>query len=124
MISWVHMRFRQWGEWMQKGQRDSSAGLVANWEPVGSSNFRQAVVPIKSLDCRRVNDWVAGQDKDAQLLMYRVYCTAKTARQNAVLLDMSVRTLYARLHALQSAFAQLDDGGGTAVVEPVSHSAE
>jgi hypothetical protein len=106
MIKWVHWRFIGWGEWMQKGQRDSCAGLTANWEGVGSGNFKTSVIPIRNLDSSRVNDWVAMKDADAQMLMYRMYCTGKSARQNAMLLNISVRTLYARLHILMTDYAR------------------
>jgi hypothetical protein len=85
MIHWVDQHLIRWGQWVQLGQ---------------------AIVPIKDIELSRTHDWVRSlQDQDQRLLFY-VYCTPATARENAVKIGISLRTLYTRLHSVQSEYAR------------------
>lgn len=106
MIHWVDQQLIRWGQWLQTGRGLGSAGLTANWEIVGRSNVRSAVIPVKDIECSRTHDWVATLPEADQVLLYRAYCTPKTARQNAVILGCSLRTMYARLHRLHVEYAR------------------
>ncbi len=106
MIAWVDAQLTQWGEWLQSGR--GATCPTAKWDTVGRSNVRTAVVPIKNadLDSSRTHDWVLSLPEAEQRLLLEVYCTPRTTRQNAVKLGISLRTMYARLHAVQVAYAR------------------
>ena len=106
MIVWVDGVFTRWGVWLQTNRGRGSAGLTADWTNVGRSNFRQAVVPVRDLDCSRINDWVEQQDLQARQLLMEVYCTTRSSVEHAIALSLSTRTLYARLHTLQTRYAE------------------
>jgi hypothetical protein len=106
MIFWVDLRFCQWGRWVQMGRGLGSKGLSAAWGTVGGGNAKTSFVPIKSLEDSRTDDWVRAQEPQAQAILLQVYCTPATSIENARVLKMSLRTLYARLHTLQVAYTQ------------------
>jgi hypothetical protein len=106
MINWVDDRFSRWGCWLQMGRGMGSAGLSASWGTVGRSNVRTAFIPIKSIEDSRTDDWVRALPVDDQKIMFEVYCTPHTAVDNARVLKMSTRTLYAKLHSLQVAYTR------------------
>lgn len=109
MIHWVNQHLIRWGQWVQLGRGRGSSGLTASWDSVGRSTVSQAIVPIKDIGMSRTHDWVASRQEDEQRLLFHVYCTPATARQNAIKLNMSLRTLYAHLHTLQSEYARSCD---------------
>ena len=106
MIHWVNQHLIRWGQWVQLGRGRGSAGLSASWDSVGRSNVSQAIIPIKDIEMSRTHDWVASLQDEEQRLLFQVYCTPSTARQNAIKLNISLRTLYARVHTLQSEYAR------------------
>lgn len=108
MIHWVDHRFGAWGRWVQLGRGLGSKGLTVDWQAVGRSTVRQAFVPVKDIECSRTDDWVRALADDERLMMYQVYCTPDTSREHARKLSMSLRTLYARLHALQARYSRRD----------------
>jgi hypothetical protein len=106
MIHWVHQHLAKWGQYVQLGRGRGSAGLSASWESVGRSNISQAIVPIKDIELSRTHDWVASLNDDEQRLLFYMYCTPATARGCAIKLNISLRTLYARLHTVQAEYAR------------------
>ena len=107
MISWVDNKFTAWGRWVQLGRCMGSKGLSAAWGAVGSgTKTASSFVPAISIDCSRLNDWVLQLSQEEQVVMVQVYCTEKTSREHAQALNMSLRTLYARLHSLQVSYTR------------------
>ena len=106
MINWVDARFVNWGNWVQIGRGLGSRGLSPVWGSVGRSNVRQAFVPIKSVEDNRCDDWVRSLSPEDQAILLEVYCTPHTAIQHSLILKISTRTLYARLHKLQAAYTR------------------
>jgi hypothetical protein len=104
MINWVDARFAQWGEWVQMDRGLGSKGLSAAWGQGGSGGAATSFVPIKNLDCSRLDDWVRSLTPEQQALLLECYCTPHTSIENARVLGMSLRTMYARLHKLQTDF--------------------
>ncbi len=110
MIHWVDQHLIRWGQWVQLGHGRGSAGMSANWDSVGRSSFAAAIIPIKDIELSRTHDWVLSLTDQSQRLLYHVYCTPSSARENSMLLKISLRTLYARLHIVQAEYARgLDD---------------
>ncbi len=105
MIVWVNARFQAWGQWVQMDRGMGSKGMSASWGTVGGSNFKQAIIPVKDLECSRTHDWVRSLEKEKQLLLFEMYCTPRTSREHAAQLKMSLRTLYGRLHELMVQYA-------------------
>ena len=106
MIVWVDQRFSAWGTWVQMGHGLGSKGLSASWDGVGGGSARTAFVPVKDIECSRCDDWVRTLEKDQQMMLLQVYCTPSTSREHARILKVSLRTLYARLHSVQAAYAR------------------
>jgi hypothetical protein len=92
MIAWVNTRFQAWGQWVQMDRGMGSKGMSASWGTVGGGNFKQAIIPVKDLECSRTHDWVRGLEKEKQLLLFEMYCTPRTSREHAAQLQMSLRT--------------------------------
>jgi hypothetical protein len=105
MISWVDQRFGAWGEWLQNNRGQGSKGLSAAWNSVGGGGIATSFIPIQSLECSRLHDWVAGLPEIDKRILAEVYCTQRTSVEHARELKMSTRTLYAKLHALQASYA-------------------
>jgi hypothetical protein len=105
MISWVDQRFGAWGVWLQNNRGQGSRGLTAAWGSVGGGGVAQSFVPIHSLECSRLDDWVKSLPDADKKILAEVYCAQRTAIEHAYVLKMSTRTLYARLHALQTSYA-------------------
>ncbi len=105
MISWVDQRFGAWGEWLQNNRGQGSKGLSAVWSSVGGGGMATSFIPIKSLECSRLHDWVASLPDNDRRLLAEVYCTQRTSVEHARELKMSTRTLYAKLHTLQASYA-------------------
>lgn len=106
MIQWVDHHLSRWGQWVQLGHGRGSAGMSASWDSVGRSNVSQAIIPIKDIELSRTHDWVLTLTEDKQLLLLQVYCTPATSREVAGKLSISLRTLYTRLHMVQSEYAR------------------
>lgn len=106
MILWVDQHLHKWGQWVQLGRGRGSAGMSASWDSVGRSNVSQAIIPIKDIELSRTHDWVVSLIEVDQRLLYQVYCTPDSARENAAKLAISLRTLYARLHTVQAEYAR------------------
>ncbi len=106
MIRWVDLHLSNWGKWVQLGRGRGSAGLSASWDSAGRSSFVEAVIPIKDIELSRTHDWVLSLPDQNQRMLYHVYCTPSTARDNAAKLSISLRTLYARLHTVQAEYAR------------------
>lgn len=106
MIHWVNQHLARWGRWVQLGHGKGSAGLSANWQSVGRSNVSQAIIPIKDIELSRTHDWVRSLPDHDQRLLFHIYCTPASVRENAVKLGISLRTLYARLHKVQTEYAR------------------
>ncbi len=106
MIQWVDQHFRNWGRWVQLGHGLGSMGLSARWDSVGRSNISQAIIPVRDIQLSRTHDWVRSLVEAEQRLLLKVYCTPNTARESAAQLEISGRTLYARLHAVQARYAR------------------
>jgi hypothetical protein len=105
MIQWIDKKFLNWGEWLQNNRGIGSRGLSACWGSVGGGGHATSIVPVASIDCSRTHDWVMSLSPEQQRILVEVYCTPHTAVQNARVLQMSLRTLYARLHEIQSSYA-------------------
>lgn len=106
MIFWVDQHLSKWGQWVQLGHGRGSSGMSASWDSVGRSNVSQAIIPIKDIELSRTHDWVISLAELDQRLLYQVYCTPDSARENARKLSISLRTLYARLHLVQAEYAR------------------
>lgn len=106
MIHWVDHTFNEWGCWVQMGRGMGSKGLSAAWGAVGACNVRTSFVPIKSITDSRTDDWVRSLSSQDQAILLEVYCTPHTSVQHARILKMSTRTLYTRLHTLQTSYAR------------------
>jgi len=106
MIHWIDKRFTEWGAWLQSNRGLGSKGLSASWDTVGGGGAASPFVPVQSIECSRTHDWVLSLSPEHQCIMLELYCTPHTAVQNARVLKMSLRTMYARLHSLQLAYAQ------------------
>lgn len=106
MIHWVDQHLSRWGQWVQLGRGRGSAGLSASWDSVGRGNVSQAIIPVKDIEMSRTHDWVASLAAGEQRLLFQVYCTPATARENAIKLNISLRTLYTRLHSVQAEYAR------------------
>jgi hypothetical protein len=106
MIHWVDMAFVRWGKWVQLGRGRGSAGMAVRWDGVGGGGVAGAIIPIREIDTSRTHDWVLSLPENDQHLLYNVYCTPQTARENAIKLKKSLRTLYAHLHRLQASYAR------------------
>ena len=106
MIQWVDQHLARWGQWVQLGHGRGSAGMSASWDSVGRGSVSQAIIPIKDIELSRTHDWVGSLADQDQRLLFHVYCTPVTARATAAKLGTSLRTLYARLHTVQSEYAR------------------
>jgi len=106
MIYWVDQHLRSWGQWVQLGHGRGSAGLSASWDSVGRGNVSQAIIPIKDIEMSRTHDWVRSLPDHDQRLLFCFYCTPATSRQTASTIGISLRTLYMRLHFVQSEYAR------------------
>ena len=106
MIQWVDQHLSRWGQWVQLGHGLGSAGMCASWDSVGRGNVSQAIIPIKDIELSRTHDWVLSLGESEQRLLIEVYCTPATARETAAKIGISLRTLYARLHSVQSEYAR------------------
>lgn len=105
MIFWVDSKFTRWGHWLVNNRGMGSKGLTAKLDGMpGAGGGGVCVVPMVSVECSRINDWVRTLPKDKQTLMLEVYASGRGGDANARELKMSKRTLYARLHSLQSEF--------------------
>lgn len=105
MISWVNQCFDAWGEWIQNNRGQGSKGLSASWDSVSRASTVTSYIPIQSLECSRLHDWVSALPDSDKRILAEVYCTSRTSVDHARHLKMSTRTLYAKLHTLQSAYA-------------------
>lgn len=105
MIHWVDAKLRAWGEWLQTDRGTCGKGLTANWEGVGGGGAAGAMIPIKSVEASRTDDWVRARNQAEQALLVQVYCTPDTMRESAAALRMSLRTMYGRLHQVHVAYA-------------------
>lgn len=105
MISWVDQCFGAWGEWLQNNRGQGSKGLTASWCSVGHSAAVTSYIPIQSLECSRLHDWVMALPEADKRILAEVYCTNRTSAEHARVLKMSTRTLYAKLHVLQASYA-------------------
>ncbi len=108
MISWVEQRFIRWGEWLQYGRGVAQVSPLANLERVRGS-VDSMVVPIGDIESSRTHDWVCSLNSDEANMLALLYCTSSTSRECAAKLNMSLRTMYARLHLLQCAYAKHSD---------------
>lgn len=106
MIHWVDQHLSRWGQWVQLGRGRGSAGLSASWDSVGRGNVSQAIIPVKDIEMSRTHDWVLTLTDDKQHLLLHVYCTPATSREVAAKLSISLRTLYTRLHLVQTEYAR------------------
>jgi hypothetical protein len=106
MIHWVDQHLSRWGQWVQMGHGRGSAGMSASWDSVGRSNVSQAIIPIKDIELSRTHDWVRSLVDQDQRLLFHVYCTPATSREIASTIGISLRTLYTRLHLVQSEYAR------------------
>lgn len=109
MITWVAAKFDRWGEWVQMDRGMGSKGLSASWGNVGGGSAKGSFVPIKNLECSRLDDWVKSLTPNEQAVLLQVYCTSKSSREHARVLQMSLRTLYAHLDKIQVSYARRMD---------------
>jgi hypothetical protein len=106
MITWVAAKFERWGQWVQMDRGMGSKGLSASWGSVGGGAKSSSFVPITDLECSRLDDWVKSLTPKEQAVLLQVYCTSKTSREHARVLNMSLRTLYAHLHTIQVSYTR------------------
>lgn len=106
MITWVNATLIGWGSWVQTDRGMGSKGLSAKWGEPGGGSCAVAHVPRIHLEHSRTDAWVRALPRADLELLVEHYCTPRTSAQHALKLQMSLRTLYTRLHALHCRYAE------------------
>lgn len=110
MISAAEARLERWAEWLMRARGTASRGQSVTWGMATSNGYKGCVVPVSDLVASRTHDWFMALDKPSQMLLVEVYCTGRTSREHATRLQMSLRTLYTRLHKLHTACLEAQTG--------------